>query len=299
MKTVVTAIAALTLTSAYAPERVLEAYGDSLTHGFLTNSYIEMSSPDEVKTILTNLVTYFFTKDGKHRAKFVHPELAWPAYFSKLFEQDYGERIEVFNYAISGATARGMLNQVLRAPRRDALKVGFFFIGHNDLCANKLPPQQLADTYIREVEAAIALWDAKNQGAVGFLIPVAEVHRVYETLRDYVWYTGALGEYKCENSWRIYFPYCVPNYKLAAKGRLTEYLEPRISAMNSQLDQLASRWNDRSERNRYRYIREVQHLDMQPRHFAVDCYHLSSTGQEEFANLLYEAVRRDLFSSSQ
>jgi hypothetical protein len=102
--------------SSRADSRVLEAYGDSLTAGFLSNT--DLTAPpnlDGVSQIMSDLVMYKMTSNPKYLEPHQKPELAWPQVLAGLLANEMGP-LTVGNYAVSGAHTSDLLSQVQRAP---------------------------------------------------------------------------------------------------------------------------------------------------------------------------------------
>jgi hypothetical protein len=162
-------------------------------------------------------------------------------------------------------------------------------MGHNDLCGNNASPQEMAAQFERQYTLALTEWDKRHQGATAFLIPIGEVHKVYEALAGYTWFQSGGTTYGCEDSWKKLFPYCPKYAEMADNHELTPFLAPRIEAMNSRLLDLARKWNHQSTRNHYRSA-EHSGFPFTPALFAVDCYHLSANGQKVVAKAVYDAI---------
>jgi lysophospholipase L1-like esterase len=270
----------------------IEAFGDSLTAGFLSNTRVVQASPlFEVSRIVSDLAAYRFFHDTKFLKQHQDPTWAWPQRLAERIAPE-GEKIEVRNYAVSGAFTRDLLTQVSNAPKAVQGTWSFFLIGHNDLCGNHATPDSIAETFKSLYRKALAAWDQNHQGAVGFLVPVGAIYRVYQALDGYVWHQSSKGALSCRDSWRPYFPYCPSYAHLQANHQLEAFLAPKIEAMNHALGDLVDEWNKKSSRNRFLYLSGVHDKSYEPKYFAVDCFHLSPEGQEELSKSVQETIER-------
>ncbi len=266
-------------------QQILEAYGDSITAGFMSRTNVTHAPPlKEMGELISDLAMFLMTKDRSYIAKHHAPELAWPALLGQRL--DAMGAMRVANQAVSGAHSWDMLGQV-RGLKMTAEPVrAFFFIGHNDICNNLSDPKDIGSAFSYEVGTALEEWDRRHTGSVAYLIPIGRIHKVYETLFNYVWHKGTQKDYSCVDSWTKFFPYCPSHYAKAKLGTLNAYMEPRLDAMNDGLDRLASEWSQKSTKNNFHYLKDAHDVSYDADLFAVDCFHLSATGQEAIADRL-------------
>jgi hypothetical protein len=133
-----------------------------------------------------------------------------------------------------------------------------------------------------QVGNALDEWDRTHKSSTAYLIPVSDIHRVYDTLQGYVWYRGVKRDYRCEYSWANF--YCPSHLAKFKQGKLQSYMEPRLKAMNENLEELARYWEKKSKTNHYVYLDHTHEVTYKPEYFAIDCFHLSETGQQSMAN---------------
>src|SRR5262249_25946305 len=118
---------------------------------------------------------------------------------------------------------------------------------------------------------------------------------VYEVLAGYVWHKDGSSTYSCEDSWSKLFPYCVSYYNMLKSNQLEGFLAPRIAAMNSALDKLASEWSQKSTRNHYISLPHVHDDPYEKNYFAVDCFHMSELGQQTLAHKIMSEMGKSAF----
>jgi lysophospholipase L1-like esterase len=268
----------------------IEAFGDSLSAGFLSNTKVVEAPPlPELSRIVSDLAAYKLFHNLNYLKPHQNAAWAWPQRLSELLASG-GGKIEVLNYAVSGAFTKDLSQEVKEAPSAEE-SWSFFFIGHNDLCRNAAPPETVAKKFKESYQKALTEWDAKHKNAVGFIVPVGDIHRVYAALEGYVWHQSKGAKLSCWDSWSLYFPYCPSYAKLQRTHQLEGFLAPRIQAMNSALSDMVNEWNHKSLQNRFLFLDGVHDRDYEPRLFAVDCFHLSSQGQEALATSVYETLQ--------
>jgi lysophospholipase L1-like esterase len=271
----------------------IETYGDSITAGFLSHTDVTRAPTlTQMSEIISDLAMFLMDKE-KNRdyvAKEHAPELAWPSVLSKKI--DPAGPVQLYNYAVSSSRTWEMEGQV-KANRITAGDTrAFFFIGHNDLCNNMDAPANIGKEFGAQFSRAIAAWDATHKNSIAYLIPVADIHRVYEALDGYVWYKGGKRDYTCVDSWTKFFPYCPSHYKKRQAGTLDAYMKPRLAAMNGALDDLANEWTKKSTSNKFAYLKDAHDTAYEKELFAVDCFHLSARGQTMVANRVLQLVNQ-------
>ncbi len=281
-----------TLLSASFPSHAqtyVEAYGDSLTAGFLSNTDVTNAPPlKELSGLISDLAMYLMTKNRAHIAKHHSPHFAWVSVLSKKL--DPTGPVTLDNHAVSAARSAQILGQVRSHTNRHQPSSAFFFAGHNDLCNNNAPPTQIGLTYRAEMNQAIAAWDSTHENSTAYLVPVSDIHRVYAALKGYVWHNGGQSKYACEDSWSKFFPYCPSHLARFKAGLLDDYMKPRLAAMNAGLEDLAHDWNKKSSTNKFVYLKGAHDVPYEPQYFAVDCFHLSEAGQKSLANRLEQLI---------
>lgn len=275
----------LSSSSVYGKSLVIEAYGDSLTAGFL--SHTNVSAPptlNSISDILSDLVMFKLTNDYKFLTPYEYPQLAWPEFVAQRNISN-GAEVLTKNFAVPGAPTSDFINQVKKVSVDTTPTIAFFYFGHNDISENMDPPEVIVDNFIAGYEKGLHHWDELHKNADAYFISLHHIHETYEVLWDYVWYESSEGIFTCQDSWEKYFPLSLPLYKLAKENKLKEYLFPRVSAMNEAMEHLARTWTNNSHNhNKYHYIDLTEELDLIPEYFAIDCYHLSEIGQKSLAD---------------
>lgn len=266
----------------------LEAYGDSVTAGFF--SHTSAANPPGLLGLLSLSARLAMARSPERRDIFegLHsPALAWPAV---LAESLYGGvDYQLHNVAVSGAQTSNLLGQVENAPASEEPVEALFFIGHNDLCERTDTPEEYGDEFEKHMSAGLKRWDEKHARSDAYLVPVADIHRVYEALAPIGQGEGR-GAFTCFNSWERFFPYCPFYARRQRAGTLKEYLEPRIQEANRRLVKIADAW--RSEKgNSLRALKDVQSDDYVREYFAADCFHLSEAGQKAIADRIRSSMR--------
>ena len=236
---------------------------------------------------MSGLVMYVATKDGKYLAPYEKRNKAWPAVLSKLLLKGT-EPIEVKNVAVTASVTAQLTKQVMTVQPSDNPTVAFFLTGHNDLCHFDGTTTALSQKLKGEYEEALRYWDSSHEGATAYLIPVADVYKVYEVLDGYKWFDEGGKTYTCNDSWERLFPYCVSHYRKFQSGTIKEYALPRITAVNHALEDLATKMNRESKKNQFRYVRLDNPIEVEQKIFAMDCYHLSEYGQNYVARKIYQ-----------
>ncbi len=271
----------------------IEVYGDSISAGFLSHTDVTNApSLTQMSETISNLAMFLMDKE-KNRSyvdKEHAPDLAWPKVLSDKIEP--AGPVDLYNYAVSSSRTWQMAGQVKGNPHTSGETRAFFFIGHNDLCNNMDTPDNIGNEFGNEFSQALALWDATHKDSVAYLIPVADIHRVYEALDGYVWHRGGKRDYSCVDSWTKFFPYCPSHYKKHKAGTLGSYMKPRLAAMNGVLDNLANLWSKKSSSNKFAYLKDAHDTAYQKEFFAVDCFHLSARGQSMVADRVLQLVNQ-------
>jgi lysophospholipase L1-like esterase len=282
-------LAPLTLKASAQPLAV-EAYGDSITAGFLSHTSVTQAPPlKEVSGIISDLAMFFMSGERKHILKQHAPQNSWVALFAKRFDPNGPSLLS--NYAVTGARTWQLVSQVRKQlPQKNATRA-FFFIGHNDLCNNLDQPEVIADTYEREFNLALREWDKTHHNSDAYLIPVSDIHRVYAALGGQVWKKGTGTQYSCADSWTKFFPYCTSHYSKHKAGTFENYMKPRLEEMNKALDRLALALSKETASNRFHYLKDAHDVPYEPEFFAVDCFHLSPKGQSTLAARMEQMVR--------
>jgi len=270
---------------------VIEAYGDSLTAGFLSGTSLTAPPPNRgvtaddlsISKLLHDMLLYRITGDTSLLVPEHWPQLAWPQVLSEL-EQTSSHAISVHNEAISGAEIKDLMGQVQGAPVNRRKTQAFFYIGHNDLCNTSMTPDEQAQSYYEQYAAALQYWDQNHQNSEAILVPLLDLSRVFTLLDGYVWYKGPEATYDCDFSWTRLFPYCPSYLPMYKKGELPGYVQPRVEAMNQELHTLAEQMEEKSTgSNHFSVLDHVYDQQFSPDYFAVDCYHLSAVGQQTIA----------------
>lgn len=276
------------LSSVHAAQVRIETYGDSISAGFMAG--MSVTAPPPLKTIskaISDMAMFLITDKPDYIQNLHAPQAAWPAQLVGILKQS-GVDAVLQNHAISGTESWALSGQVVdgAGAKTDA----YFFVGPNDFCENGDSADALAKKYEQNVDSTLAKWDASHDQSQAFLVPVPRVDQVYATLKGFVWYRGAKSAYKCEDSWRKFFPYCPSYNKMLKEGTLEAHIKPRVEAMNVALDRLALKWGKASQKNTFRYLPHVHDVSFRPEYFSVDCYHLSPFGQSEMAKAIYKSA---------
>lgn len=286
----------LTLLASWVPfsygVTTIETFGDSLTAGALAKTSVMGLTPGTVSKILSDLSMYSLTSDLKYIKPYGSFEDAWPAYLRYLLATQ-GETVQVNNFASIGEKTFGLESQVNSVLYSGDKEISaFFFIGHNDLCTelNK-SPEVIAKQFVRYYRRALTRWDKTHFGSKAYILPVGNVDQVFQRLKGYVWYENSNGQkFSCDDSWRVYFPYCRCFHELMKQGKLNEVVSSRIEAMNSVLETLVKEWAKLSNRNEYVFLKSLLNVDYIPQYFAADCFHMSRMGQKQMANAIFETL---------
>ncbi len=270
--------------------QVIEAYGDSLTKAFLSNtSLTEPPAIDEIGSIYTDLINFKLRNDRSYLERHEPAALSWPVQLAQMLYP--GEPIPVRNAAVTGARTDYLEYEVQSlGSAQNALS--FIFVGHNDMCGNPASSSQLAAQYRGYLDRALSKWEATHKNSQLFLLPIGEIFRVYETLQGVVWQRSSERTFTCEDSWRKLFPWCPSYYRKFAAGTLKAELEPKLEAMDDELEAIAAS-KVSSKGNRYHYLKGIQKADYDVSEFAVDCFHLSAQGQKALARAVYQGMFLD------
>lgn len=284
----------LSFAFAVAEPLKLEAFGDSLTAGFLSDTSLVNPKPfSELGPLLQELAFGFIQKDRSILKKYEANEKAWPHLLSKLLERNGIEVSEVKNLAISGSRSSGILDQVRSEGKVTQPAWAFFFVGHNDLCHVKGEESELVAGYQNHLEKALLEWENNHNNSVVFLIPTGPIHQLYPVLENTPWTSSSSKVFQCQDAWMKYFPYCPSFYIRYKRGELESYLRPRGEALNRTLENMAEVAQKQTQKNnRYFYLESGWPLPLRPEYFALDCYHIAEAGQKVFAQNVYDALRK-------
>lgn len=260
---------------------VLETYGDSLTAGFL--SHTDVTHPPPLRTVsstLSDLAMFKVTNNRKYIEPHHAPTQAWPAVVARKLAEK-GTKLLVDNRAVSGARLHEVMGQVGGVKEERQETIAFFFAGHNDLCDNEDDPEAIAAYFTARLRNIVDAWAVKHRNSTAYLLPVADIHRVYSTLNRLAWFKGSQHNYTCNDSWEKLFPYCLSNARRLKAGTLDAYLVPRIEAVNRAIRKAADELTKTVGSNRVRFLDLTQEMakPFEPGFFAIDCYHLSAEGQ--------------------
>ena len=282
----------LFLRSSFGEPLKLEAFGDSLTAGFLADTSLIHPKPfSDLGPLLQELAFGFIQKDREVLKKYEANHKAWPHFLSELLRARGIELTEVANLAISGSRSSAVDEQVKRRGKILEPSWSFFFIGHNDLCHVKGEEEKLVGQYQINLEKALREWDKNHTQSVAFLIPTGPIHQLYPVLEDTPWISSSSKVFYCQDAWMKYFPYCPSFYIRYKRGELENYLKPRGEAMNRSLEKIADSVNKESlNANRYVFLESGWPLPLQREYFALDCYHIAEAGQQKFAQNVYNAL---------
>lgn len=275
-----------------APEETgnrLEVFGDSMSAGFLSaESVVHPPSLFQLSALLTGLVHIVLSGDMAQAGIFERRDLAWPAVLRRNYPELFGQ---LANVSVSGAHITDLPAQVTEAGAASNA-TAFFLVGHNDLCQNFAPPEAIGEYFGSWMRELLRQWDRTHERSEAIVLPTAEVHRVFETLRGYAWGATESGRaLRCEDSWNRFFPYCLSHGKLLREGKLREYFVPRLEAARRAMAKAAEDVQKESGRgNTFRFGYGFLDDVFKAEYFSVDCYHLSARGQEELAENLAKTI---------
>ncbi len=286
-------------TVAQARSTTLEAYGDSLTAGFLSDERNLTNPPPlkEISTTLSDLAMYIFTGESSFKEPYEYRNNAWPAKLADKIQTHYGYSVEARNYGVVGALTRDLPKQLAELPFGTTRRaMAFVFIGHNDLddlsVANA---DALAEKHRKDLSEFFAAWDRKHYESTMHVIPVGHVYKVYQNLKGYTWFKNPPVTYRCEDSWQKFFPYAGFYYKKMQEGKLEEFLVPRVQGLQREQREAAREWNATSQRNNYYYNEPKIPFAYIPENFAIDCFHLSGKGEQFIADTIFETLNNAPF----
>jgi lysophospholipase L1-like esterase len=273
--------------------KAIEAYGDSLTAGFLSTYSID--SPPPLKTIsttLSDLARFVLTKDRKYTRKYEDKDLAWVTQVAKKLGVPADQ---IHNHAFTGARGFDLMEQVNDYRGPTEATAAFFLIGHNDICKDARAAEVLGEDVAEHYLQALQKWDQNHRGATAYLLPVANVDQVFDELDKVVWYKSDQTEYSCRESWEVLFPYC-PRYTLMRhQGTLREFLRDRIESINSHVESLVKNWKS-TRNNQLEFVRDGKTFPLKREYFAIDCYHLSETGQRAVGDHLASFLSKPVWN---
>lgn len=279
---------------AFSQSVTLEAYGDSLTAGFLADTSLINPPPlEKLSKMLEELAFAFIQKDRSAMKKFESNENAWPHYLSESLKREGIDVAEVANLAVSGSKSAEIIHQVKQRGKSSAPSWAFFFVGHNDLCHVMGDEAAVADQFRNHLNESLAEWEKNHEGSTAYLIPAGPIYKLYPVLDNYEWFQSEQKTFKCQDAWTKYFPYCVHFYQRYKRGDLESYLKPRTEAVNAVVIDLVKEWDKKSAgRNRYKYIADPWPMPLEPKLFAMDCYHQADPGQRIFADNVLSSILR-------
>ena len=284
-------ITGLLVSVALASTPVLEFYGDSLSAGYLSGTSVVSPPPlSYISRVMSDTAVFKLTKNREKIMPHHRMDLAWPKFFAEL----EAKNAEIQNFALSGAKIHQLHIQLDNARPKSKAARAFFFIGHNDLCDWKNPPEPagtLSRRFAKTLEKELDRWEARHENGTAYLVPVSDVPKIFEILKGYTWYDNGKVKFRCEESWDKFFPYCLPHRGRMLGGTLDRFLYDRIERMNVELREMALRRDAAGLKNRYRFLEDIDTKAMEPKHFAVDCYHLSEEGQRGLAQAIFTAVK--------
>ncbi len=270
--------------------KTLEAYGDSLTAGFLSNTTLQKNTPlSSIGNIISNLAMYGITKETKYISEYLRYDLSWPFELSKLNEEI---KYEVINLAFLAAKTIDLINQISNAPNNVKDTLSLFFIGYNDLCPRNGPPQAIIDSYIANYEKALKFWEKTHSNSSAYIIMLVNFSKIFKVLKNFVWYENGKIEYTCFDCWEKFFPYC-PAYSILERNNLLEsYVTNILDELEIRLSTLASILNiESNNKNTFTVINPWPGNEVLTEYFAIDCFHISHAGQKFVAKLINENIK--------
>ena len=268
----------------------LEAYGDSLTAGFVSQTNVtNVPSIKPISVMLSKMMMFHLSNDLKYVAPYSRKDLSWFHHVATEVAKNY-EIAGFLNFAVPKHHSYHLPGQVSRAGATKDRTIAFFFVGHNDLLQNYNEPSDIAKEFMANISAAAKKWDSLHEGSTLYLLPVGSIHQVFKILSGYVWYETDQGQYQCEDSWQKLFVYARWYHELYKQGRLESVLEPRIAAMNQSLRSYPHQWESKRQ-NEVVYVPQMENITYLPEYFAVDCFHLSAKGQHEMGELLLRELK--------
>lgn len=270
--------------------KTFEAFGDSVTAGFFSGTSILRAPSWLVLNAISARLLLARATGRRGLLTGLHaPELAWPQVLAKQLSGE--EKFTLHNAAVSGAITANLVSQIESVPEAEDAEA-FFFIGHNDLCARGDTVDEFADLYEKLYREAYAKWDERHKNSRANFLPIADIHRVYETLEKVTGQPVAdeARPYTCYLAWEASFPYCRFYAQRQREGTLGEYLKPRIDEANRRLERIAGQYSEPNARgNRARALIDVGRGEYETKFFALDCFHLSADGQGAMAARIAKA----------
>ncbi len=272
-----------------APGYRMEAYGDSLTAGFLSDMNVtEPPALSVISKVMSDLAMFHVTVGHSFLMPHENRNLAWPNQVAEMLRRD-GSQVELQNHAVTASLVSDLTTQLVHGGTDVR---AFFFSGHNDLCADQGPVETLVQNFTKSLDATLSQWDATHRNSRAHLIPVSRIDKVYSALKGYVWHHGTVSQYRCEDSWTKFFPYCVSFSRMEKKGTLQEFIQSRTEAMDAAMVSLVDKWNRTSKSNVFEWLPGVPGVEFVPEYFSVDCYHLGPAGQAQFAKSVFNGAYR-------
>jgi hypothetical protein len=252
-------------------QKVLEAYGDSLTAGFLADTNVTQApSLPIISELISDLATYVITQDPTHIHRFEAKQLAWPSILAEKLARVTGIEMAVENYGVVRAESKNLMQQVSSAPLHSRERIAYFFMGHNDIVHTESYDQMVA-AFLNAYRSALEEWDKRHEHSIAYLIPVGNIPRVFEVLRGYIWYgKEKSARYTCEDSWERFFPYARKLSQLHREGTLKKVFVPVLERMNEELERLGREVLSSHSSNRVRFVQYDKGIDFVPGYFAID-----------------------------
>jgi lysophospholipase L1-like esterase len=263
----------------------IEAYGDSVTSGFLSDTQLESKRPfSDISKLMFQLGLTLGKEENLQG--FSRFELAWPKKLSELS----GTTPKVTNLAVPNVGTDALVNQVALSTDESGVSA-FVFIGHNDLCRTvNWSDAQVAAYYEHHIEKGVKLWEEKHQKSTLYFLPVGRIDRIYKNLWDFTWNKTDYSENRCRDIYLKYIPMCLPVADLALKGKLESVIGERTKQLNRILENVVQK-NAKGSKNSYQYLSSLEQVEYQREWFAMDCFHLSSEGQKQLAEKVWQSIQ--------
>lgn len=263
----------------------IEAYGDSLTSGFLADTQLTPKRPFYEMGQLMFQLGLTLGKEEKLQT-FSRFELAWPKKLSEIA----GSNPKLSNWAVPNVGVDALVNQADQMPETQGASA-FVFIGHNDLCRTVgWTDGQVADYFKVHIENGVKKWEEKHQNSTLYFLPVGRMDKVYQKLWDFKWNETDRTTNRCRDIYLKYIPMCLPIAELALKGKVESVIGERAKKMNRVLEDVAQK-NNGGNKNRYQYLSSMEKVEFKEDLFAMDCFHLSAEGQKQLAETVWKAIQ--------
>jgi len=277
---------------------IIEAYGDSVMAGFavLENFSKPAGQVRQLhrKLVRTKILSKLHLVDIENKtAQHAHSEYAFPYVIAQKLKAR-GREVYIINQAVTGARTKDLSGQVVgNAGQKGEKVIAFFMMGHNDLCRGDDEGAFSLPVAVRNYQQALIRWDLSHTNATAFLVPIADIPRVYRTLDGFHWASNATPNQSmtCRESWTNRFPFCKHFSNLYFSGNLERVVGSQRRDLNGQLGQLGTHMTANSRRgNRFIYLDGALDGEYIPDQFAVDCFHLSTRGQFALAEAVYRLI---------